>query len=129
VKQDLGGPGIGPHLEPPGGACRMQEHPGRRIPIAAIDQPLEIPNPGLGVAAVVVLAARDAEFLRSLDERLVDRVDPVIVGNRQAAATAVNASVGNTDAPLTALEVGQDIDITPAAIAALRPMIEILALA
>ena len=54
---------------------------------------------------------------------------PVIVGDRQASLAPVDAVVTDAETPLTALEVRQDIDIAPAAVAALRPVVEILALA
>jgi len=43
--------------------------------------------------------------------------------------SAVDTVVADADPPLAALEVGQDVDIAPAAIAALRPVVEILPLA
>ena len=56
-------------------------------------------------------------------------MDPVVVGDRQVALAAVDAVVADADAPLGALEIGQHVDIAPAAIAALRPIVEIRALA
>ncbi len=38
-KQESERPRLRPHLQPPGRPCRMQEHPRRRAPVAALDQP------------------------------------------------------------------------------------------
>ena len=99
------------------------------MPIAAMDQPLEIADARLVVAAVVVVAARNPQFLGAIDERLADRMDPVDVGDRQVAVAAVDAVIADADPPLGALEIRQHVDIAPAAVAALRPVVEIRALA
>ena len=129
LEQHRGGPGIGADLQPSGRLRRMQEHACRRMPPAAMDRALEIADAMLPVAAVVVGAARDTHADRAVDERLADRVDPVDVGDRQVALAAMDAVIGDADPPLGALVVGQHVDIAPAAIAALRPTVEIGALA
>ena len=53
---------------------------------------------------------------------------PVVVGNRQTALAPVNPVVAGSKTPLAALEIGENVDIAPAAIAALRPVVEILPL-
>src|SRR5512143_3489638 len=56
-------------------------------------------------------------------------MDPVDVGDRQVALTAVDTLIGNADTTLGPLVVGQHVHIAPAAIAALRPTVQIGALA
>src|SRR5262249_59470673 len=60
---------------------------------------------------------------------LAERVLPVHGGHGQAAVAAAKRFVPLADPPLQPLEVWQDVRIAPAAIAHLRPGIEILALA
>ena len=129
VEQHRGGARIGAYLQPAGRLRRMQEHTRRRMPPAAMDRALEIADALLPVAAVVVGAARDPHADGAGDERLADRMDPVDVGDRQVALAAMDAVIGDADPPLGALVVGQHVDIAPAAIAALRPTVEVGALA
>ena len=55
-------------------------------------------------------------------------VAPVVVGDRQAAFPATEG-LRRADPPFAAPEIGQDVHIAPAAVAALGPVIEILPLA
>ena len=93
-----------------------------------MDQTLEIADAHLVVATVVIGATRHPQFPGALDKSLHRRMVPFIVGDRQIARAPVDTFVTDADAHLAALEVGQNIDITPAAIATLRPMVEILTL-
>jgi hypothetical protein len=129
LEQHRGGPRIGAYLEPASCLGRMKEHTCRRMPPAAMDRALKIADTLLAVAAVVIVAARDPHVDGAVDERLADRMNPVDVGNRQVAVAAMDAVVSDSDPPLGALVVGQHIDIAPAAIAALRPTVEVGALA
>ena len=94
-----------------------------------MDGALEVANARLLVAAVVVDAARNPHADGAGDERLADRMDPVDVGDRQVALAAVDTVIGDADTALGALVVGQHVHIAPAAIAALRPTVQIGALA
>ncbi len=106
----------------------MQEHPRGAAPPALVDGALKIADAFL-LAVVVVGVAGDADALGAVHERLADRMKPIHVGNGDVAFAAVHPFVGQADAPFAALEIGQDVRVAPAAIAALRPMVEIRGLA
>src|SRR3546814_7210418 len=72
--------------------------------------------------------ARDDDGLAALDEGLAQRVLPVDVGDLQRAVAAAKGVVA-AQSLLAAPEVGQAVGIAPAAVAALRPAVEIHALA
>ena len=79
--------------------------------------------------AVVIGVARNAEAHRARHERLAKRVLPVHGGDSEVALAPAIGVLALADAPLQPLEIGQHIRIAPAAIAELRPGVEILALA
>src|SRR3979409_314207 len=79
--------------------------------------------------AVVIGVARDAERNRAGHERLAERILPVHGGHGQITLAPTIGVLALADAPLQPPEIGQHIRIAPAAIAELRPGIEILALA
>ena len=83
---------------------------------------------GAGRQVVDVLAVFEAEFLRRLDDRLTRRRPLAHRRGRQKAGAAVQFAVLALPA-LGLLEIGQHVVPAPAAIAELRPMIEILGLA
>src|SRR5260370_3371279 len=107
---------------------RMQKG-GRRADAQAIL------NRALGVGyallyrAVVVGVARNAETDRTGHERLAERIPPVHGGDRQIAVAPAIGVLALADPALQPLEIRQHIRITPAAIAELRPGVEIPALA
>src|SRR6202022_2708788 len=88
---------------------------------------------GVGYAllygAVVIRVARNAEADRTGHERLAERIPPVHGGDGQIAVAPAISVLALADPALQPLEVWQHIRIAPAAIAELRPGVEILALA
>src|SRR6202158_5145184 len=62
-------------------------------------------------------------------ERLAERIPPAHGGDGEIAVAPAIGVLTLADAPLQPLEIGQHIRIAPAAIAELRPGVEILALA
>src|SRR3954452_15297999 len=79
--------------------------------------------------AVVVGVARNAEAHRTSHERLAERIAPLHGGDGQTALAPAKSVLTLADAPLQPLEIRQHIRIAPAAIAKLRPGVEVLALA
>ena len=99
---------------------------------AVPDHALHVADAGLH-RAVVVAVARDAHLHRALDESLAQGIAPIEVGDRQLALVAAKGlvhGVGHVgDALFGAAEVGKHVGITPAAVAALCPAIEVEPLA
>jgi hypothetical protein len=63
-----------------------------------MDRTLEVADTSLAVAAVAIDAAgTSVSANRTGDECLADRVDPVDVGDRQVALTAMDPVIGNVD--------------------------------
>src|SRR5262249_1840775 len=79
--------------------------------------------------AVVVGVFRDAEADGAGDERLADRVVPADVADHQRAVAAAVGIVAVADSLLGPAEVGQHLGEAPAAVAALRPAVEVGGLA
>ena len=119
---------VGLHMDIRPLARRMQERGRRTDAPAVLDGAL-----GVGYAlldrAVVVGVFRDAEADRAGHERLAQRILPVHGGDGQIAVAPAIGVLALADAPLQPLEIGQHVRIAPAAIAELRPGVEILALA
>ena len=109
-------------------ARRMQEGGGGADPPALVDGALGVGDAFLD-GAVVVGVARDAEADGALDEGLAQRVAPLQVGDGQIAVAAAEGRVAVAQAPLHAPEVGQHVGVAPAAVAELRPGVEVHALA
>src|SRR4029453_14181407 len=65
----------------------------------------------------------------ALQEGLAERILPVHGGDGEIAVAAAISLVALADPPFQPLEIGQHVRIAPAAVAELRPGIEILALA
>ena len=128
LEQDLGGVRTGAHRHVRALARRVQEGGGGADAAAVVDGALGVGDAFLD-GAVVVGVARDAEADRALDEGLAQRVAPVDVGDREAAVAAAVGGVAIAEAPLHALEVGEHVGVAPAAIAELRPGVEVHALA
>lgn len=106
----------------------MQER-GRGADAAAfVNRALRVGDAFLG-RAVIILVAWNAEALRTGDEGLAQRIAPVDVGDGQRPVAAVIGVFAVANAPLQPLEVGQHVGIAPAAIADLRPGVEVAALA
>src|SRR5581483_5424339 len=78
---------------------------------------------------VVVGIARNAGLHRTLDEGLAQGMAPVDVGDGEIAVAAAIGGIAVADAPLHAPEVGQHVGIAPAAVAHLRPGVEVHVLA
>src|SRR5215470_12794217 len=74
LEQHRCGPRAGAYIQTSGRFRRMQEHARRRMPPAAMDRALEITDPSLVVAAVVIGAARNTHTDRAGHERLADRM-------------------------------------------------------
>ena len=107
---------------------RDQEGARRAHPAAAIDRALEVADAFLG-RAVVIMVARDTERDGAVDEGVAERVAPVEIGHGQPTVAAPKPVVAVADPSLRPLEIGQDVLIAPAAIAHLRPAVEVEALA
>src|SRR4051812_22647782 len=100
----------------------MQESTRGGDPPAVQYGALEIADAGL-VAAVVIRVARDAEADAAGNEGFRQRMDPVIVGDGNAALPPAARFVAEADAAFATPVIGQAIGIAPAAIAALRPIV------
>ncbi len=127
-EDDAGRMRMGPHMDVRPLARRMQERGRRTDAQAVLDGALGVGHALLD-RAVVVGVARDAEADRARHERLAQRILPVHGGDGQVAVAPAIGVLALADAPLQPLEIGQHIRIAPAAIAELRPGVEILALA
>src|SRR5579859_4038254 len=125
LEQHRCGPRVGAYIQTSCGFRRMQEHTRCRMAPATMDRALEVANAGLVVAAVVVGATRDPHTDRAGHECLADRMEPIHGGNWQVAVATMDPIIPNPNPAFGALVVGQHIDIAPAAIAALRPAIQI----
>ena len=119
---------MGPHLDIGAFPRRMQKRGRRADTQAILDGALGVGNALLD-RAIVVGVARNAEAHRTGHERFAERIAPVHGGDGQIAVTAAKGVVALADAPFQPLEIGQHVLIAPAAIAELRPGVEILALA
>src|SRR5260370_24124659 len=108
---------------------RWTQKGGRRADAQAIV------NRALGVGyalldgAVVIGVARNAQTHRTGHEGFAERIPPVHGGNGQIAVAPAISVLALADPALQPLEIRQHIRIAPAAIAELRPGVEILALA
>ena len=119
---------MGPHMDIGTFPRRMQKRGRRADAQAVLDGALGVGNALLD-RAVVVGVARNAETDRTGHERFAERIAPVHGGDGQIAVTAAKRVVALADASFQPLEIGQHVLIAPAAIAELRPGVEILALA
>ena len=106
----------------------MQERGRRTDAPAVLDGALGVGHALLD-RAVVIGVFRDAERDRAGHERLAQRILPVHGGDGEIAVAPAIGVLALADAPLQPLEIGQHVRIAPAAVADLRPGVEILALA
>ena len=107
---------------------RMQEGARRAHPAAVQDGALGVGDAFLDLAVVVGIA-RDAGLDRALDEGVAQRVAPVDVGDGEIAVAAAEGRIAVADAPFHAAEIGEHVGVAPAAIAELRPGVEVHGLA
>src|SRR5262245_33630307 len=123
---------MGVHREVLAAHRRMQIAARRALAAAVLDDALDVADARL-LGAVVVLVARDAHLDGALDEGLTKGIAPVEVGDGQVALAAAEQILATTpfpgDAPFGAPEVGQHVGVAPAAVAALRPAVEVEPLA
>ena len=124
IEQDAGGVRADADVEIAASGGGPQEGARGADAPAVLDQPLHVADAGLR-GAVVVGVARDAEAGDAVDEGFHERLAPVGVGDGQQAVAAAVVAVDAADAPLRALEVGQDVGVAPAAVAGLRPGVEV----
>ena len=113
-------------IRPPHG--RMQERPRRAHPTAVQDRALGVGDAFLD-PAVVVGIARDAEADRAFDEGVAQRMAPVDVCHGEVAVAAAEGRIAVADASLHAAEIGEHVGVAPAAVAELRPGVEVHGLA
>src|SRR5262249_7756196 len=78
--------------------------------------------------ALVVGVAGNTEADGAGDERLTDLVLPIEVGHRNIAVATAIEVVTFADPPLKPFEIGQEVGVAPARVAALRPVVEIVSL-
>src|SRR5215831_13332353 len=79
--------------------------------------------------AVVVGVAGDARLNCALDEGITQWVAPVDVGDGESSVAAAKDRIAVADAPFHAPEIGEHVGIAPAAVAELRPGVEVHGLA
>src|SRR5258707_31554 len=116
---DLGGARLGAKVAPAGFVPRRQEiPPGRAAAQPLVDAGLEIAGAGLR-RTVVVGVAGNAEAFGPGEERLADLVRPIEVGHRDVAVAAAIKVVTVADPALEPLEIGQQVGVAPAGVAAL----------
>src|SRR5437868_288840 len=128
LEDDVGDMRMRPHIDIASFARRMQERLRGAHAQAPLDGALAVGHALLD-RAVVVGVARNAEAHSAFHEGLAERILPVHGGDGEAAIAAPIGLGPLADPPLQPLEIGQYVRIAPAAIAELRPGIEILALA
>src|SRR5260221_5436338 len=79
--------------------------------------------------AVVIRVVPDADLRRRLDDRLKKRIARLRVGDPQRALSTAKGIVALAGIAFHALEERQNLRVTPAAVAHLRPGVEVLGLA
>src|SRR5215470_2566001 len=79
--------------------------------------------------AVVIRVVPDADLRRPLDDRREKQIAWFRVGDAQRALAAAKGIVALAGIALHTLEEGQDLSVAPAAVAHLRPGVEVLGLA
>src|SRR6185312_14144459 len=127
-EDDVGRVRMGPHMHVRPLARRMQERGRRTDAQALLDGALGVGDAFLDRAVVVGIAG-NAEAHRTRHEGLAQRIPPVHRGDGEVTVAAAEGILALADTPFEPLEVRQNVRIAPAAIAHLRPGIEILALA
>jgi hypothetical protein len=129
LEHDLEGARMSAQVDPAGFLLRRQKiHPARALSQPLVDVALQITGAGLR-RAVVVIVARNAEARGAGEERLADLVWPIEIGHWDVAVAAAIKVIAAADAVLEPFEIGQEVGVAPARIAALRPAVEIVGLA
>ena len=119
---------MGPHMDVRAFLRRMQERGRRADAQAVLDGALGVGHALLD-RAVVIGVARNAEAHRARHERLAQRIPPLHGGDGEIAVAAAIGVLALADPAFHPLEIRQHVLIAPAAVAVLRPGVEILALA
>ena len=127
-KDDVGDMGMRAHMDVRPLPRRMQERLRRAHAQAVLDGALAVGHALLD-RAVVVGVFGNAEADGACHEGFAERILPVHGGDGERAVAPAIGVVALADAPLQPLEIGQHVRIAPAAVAELRPGVEILALA
>ena len=115
--------GVGPYLEVRAPSRRHQIAACRTHPAAARDRALKVADARL-VAAVVIGVARHPQAHAPGHECLAERVDPVLVRYRDRPVRAARFGIAARPA-FGLLKIRQHVGVAPAAVAPLRPAIEI----
>ena len=128
LQHEVGGVGVREHAQvrPPHG--RMQEGARGADPPAVQDGALGVGDAFLDLAVVVGIAG-DAGLDRTFDEGVAQGMAPVDVGDGEVAVAAAEGRIAVADAPLHAPEIGEHVGVAPAAVAELRPGVEVHGLA
>src|SRR5262249_8927533 len=120
--------GLGDDLQVLAVADRIEIGARRALAAASGDRRLAHDDAFLA-GTVVVGVVRDADLAGRLDQRLEDRFARRWIGNAQRSRAAAEAVIAAAFVAFHALEERQHLLIAPAAVAHLRPGIEILSLA
>ena len=107
---------------------RMQEGAGRAHSASVQDGALGEGDAFLDLAVVIGIAG-DTGLDCTLDEGVAQRVAPVDVGDGEVAVAAAEGGIAVADALFHAAEIGEHVGVAPAAVAELRPGVEIHGLA
>ena len=114
--------GLDPEVRP--APCLAQEGLRRRAAEAAAPRHLRIAD-ARALLAVEVGIERKARLLGRFDEAVGERQDGAVVLDLERAALAAHLGVAALHVVLGLLEVGQHVVVAPAAIAHLRPAVEV----
>ncbi len=128
LQHDLGGVRMRHDIEIRPPHRRFEERTRRTHAPAPLDRALGVGHAFLD-DAVVIGVARDAERGGALDEGVAQGMPPIGVGYGQVAVAPAECFITLAEPPLHAAEIGKHVGITPAAVAHLRPGIEVHALA
>ena len=107
---------------------RMQEGAGRAHAPAVQDGALGEGDAFLDLSVVIGIAG-DTGLDCTLDEGVAQGVAPVDVGDGETAVAAAEGGIAVADALFHAAEIGEHIGVAPAAVAELRPGVEVHGLA
>ncbi|HXC89851.1 MAG TPA: hypothetical protein VNV18_06760 [Stellaceae bacterium] len=128
VEHQPQGQGLGLDREVPALADRVQIAAGRAHAAAGGDRRLAHRDAFLA-GAVVIRVVPDADLCRCVDERCEKQVARLRVGDAQRAFPAAEGILALAGIVFHALEERQDVRVAPAAVAHLRPGVEVLRLA
>ena len=128
VEQQRLGQGIGHDAEIAAAADRIEVAARRAHPPTRGDRRLAHGDAVL-LRTVVVGIVPDADLTRGLDQCREQRIAPVGIGDAQRTVAAAEGIVALAFVSLHLLEEGQHVAVAPAAVAHLRPRVEVLRLA